>query len=96
VHVQRLVSRVKMATVLEECITEEWHSVVRFCGQKNSRQLVFIKKWFLFNVGSVCSVMRFPAGSRNSVKDVRKSQMMPHQFALLRLQQKQLCSGWNN
>jgi hypothetical protein len=29
-HVQRLVSIVKMATVLEECTIEEQHSVVRF------------------------------------------------------------------
>jgi hypothetical protein len=30
VHVQRVVSVVKMATVLEDCITEEQHSVVCF------------------------------------------------------------------
>jgi hypothetical protein len=38
---------------------------------------MFIKKCFLFMVGSVCRVKRFTTGSRNSVKDVRKSQMMP-------------------
>jgi hypothetical protein len=32
----RLVSVVKMATVLEEYIVEEQRPVVRFCGQKNS------------------------------------------------------------
>jgi hypothetical protein len=30
VHVQRLVSVVKMATMVEECITEEELSIVRF------------------------------------------------------------------
>jgi hypothetical protein len=33
-HVQRLVSVVKMVTVLEECITEEQCSVVRFLWTK--------------------------------------------------------------
>jgi hypothetical protein len=33
-HVQRLVSVVKMATVLEECSTEEQHSVVRVLWTK--------------------------------------------------------------
>jgi hypothetical protein len=30
-----------------------------FCGQKNSMQRIFIKKYFLFTVGSVCRVKRF-------------------------------------
>jgi hypothetical protein len=38
-----------------------------------------VKRCFLFTVGSVCRLMRFTTGSRNSVKDVRKSQMMPDQ-----------------
>jgi hypothetical protein len=62
VHVQRLVSVVKMATVLEDCTIEEQHSVVRFCGQKDSVQMIFIKKCFLFMVGSVCHIKRFSAG----------------------------------
>jgi hypothetical protein len=33
-HVQRLVSVVKMATVLEDCTTEEQSSVVRFLWAK--------------------------------------------------------------
>jgi hypothetical protein len=64
-HVQRLVSVVKMATVLEECITEKQRSVVYFCGQKDSMQRIFITKYFLFTVGSVCRVKRFTSGSRN-------------------------------
>jgi hypothetical protein len=38
------------------------------------------KKYFLFTVGRVCRVKRFATGSRNSLKDVRKSQMMPDQM----------------
>jgi hypothetical protein len=56
-HVQRLVSVVKMATVLDEHITEEQRSAVRFC-----RQRIFIKKYFPFMVGIVCRVKRFTAG----------------------------------
>jgi hypothetical protein len=36
VNIHRLDSAVKMATVLEECTTEEQRSVVRFYEQKNS------------------------------------------------------------
>jgi hypothetical protein len=74
-HVQRLVSVVKMATVPEEYTTAEQRSVVCFCGQKELMKRIFIKKCFLFKVGSVCRVKRFTTGSRNSLKDVRKSQM---------------------
>jgi hypothetical protein len=54
-----LVSVVKMETVLEKCITEKQSSVMRFCWQKDKTQRIFIKKCFLFMVGSVCSVKRF-------------------------------------
>jgi hypothetical protein len=37
-HVQRLVSVVKMAPVLDECNAEEQRSVVRLCGQNDSVQ----------------------------------------------------------
>jgi hypothetical protein len=40
-------------------------------------QRMFIKKCFLFTVGSVFRVNRFTTGSINSLKDVRKSQMVP-------------------
>jgi hypothetical protein len=60
-----------MATVLEECNIEEQHSVVHFCGQKDSMQKMFIKKFFLLMVGSVCHVKRFITGSRSSLKDVK-------------------------
>jgi hypothetical protein len=68
-----------MATVLEECTIEEHHSVVRFYVQKYSMQNIFIKKFSLFMVGSVCRVKRFTTWSRNSLKDVRKSQTMANQ-----------------
>jgi hypothetical protein len=54
VHAQRLVSVVKMATVLEECNTEEQHSV-DFCEQMNLMQRILIKKLFMFSVGSVAA-----------------------------------------
>jgi hypothetical protein len=63
-----MVSEVKMATVLEECIAKEQRSLVLFCGQKDSVRRIFIKKCFLFTVGSVCRVKRFTTGSRNSLK----------------------------
>jgi hypothetical protein len=40
-------------------------------------QFIFIKKCFLFKVESVCGVKRFTTESRNSLIDIRKSQMMP-------------------
>jgi hypothetical protein len=65
-----------MATVLE-CGTEKHRSfVLVFGGQKDSMQRIFIKKCFQFTVGSVCRVKQFTTGSRNSLKDIRKSQMM--------------------
>jgi hypothetical protein len=49
-HVQRLVSVVKMTTMLEEYTTEEQRSVVGFCGRKDSMQKISIKKCFLSEV----------------------------------------------
>jgi hypothetical protein len=71
-----------MATVHEEYTIEEQHSVVRFLfflWANGSIQRILIKKLFLFTVGSVCRVELFTTGSINSLKDVRKSQMMPDQ-----------------
>jgi hypothetical protein len=49
------------------------------------------KKYFLFTVRSVCRVKRFTSGSRNSLKDVRMSQMMSDQLRKwLRQQSKDL------
>jgi hypothetical protein len=35
-----------------------------FCGQKDSMKKIFIKKCFLFTVGSVCRVKRFHLGGK--------------------------------
>jgi hypothetical protein len=40
---------------------------------------VFIQKCFMFTVGSFCRVKGFTTGSSNSLRDVRKSQMMTEQ-----------------
>jgi hypothetical protein len=58
-NVQKLVSVVNMATVLEEYTTDEQRSVVLFSVQKDSMQRIFIKKCFLFTVGSDCREKRF-------------------------------------
>jgi hypothetical protein len=67
---------VKLATELEECITEEQRSIMRFSWAKDSIKWIFIKKCFLFIVGNVYRVKRFTTGSRNSLTDVRKWQIM--------------------
>jgi hypothetical protein len=68
-HVQRLVSVVKMATVLEECTPEEQDSIVRFLWKKDSMQRIFIQKYFLFTVGSICPVKLFTVGGKLFAND---------------------------
>jgi hypothetical protein len=63
-----------MATVLEECSTEEQHSVLHFLWAKGLNAKDIHKEMF-----PVCCVKRFTPGSRNSLRDVRKSQLMPDQ-----------------
>jgi hypothetical protein len=58
-----------MAIVLEESATEKQRSVVRFCGQTDSVQRIFIKECFLFTVGSVCRVMQFSLSGRRFADD---------------------------
>jgi hypothetical protein len=58
-----------MVTVIEECITEEQPPVMRFCGQKDSFQRIFIKKCFLLMSVSVCRVKRFHLGVKRSADD---------------------------
>jgi hypothetical protein len=59
-----------MATVLEEYTTEEQcSSVFSFLGKKDSMQRIFIKKCFLFTVGSVCRVKRFHLGGKSFADD---------------------------
>jgi hypothetical protein len=50
-------------------------------------QKIFLKKYFLSTVGSVYHVKPFTTGSRISLKDVRKSQMMPDQMRMRLRQQ---------
>jgi hypothetical protein len=86
-----------MATVLEGFTTEKQRSVVCcFLWTKGLTAKDIHTKYFLFTVEYVCRVKRFTTWSRNSLKDVRKSQMMPDYFAMLRLRQKYLSSGWKS
>jgi hypothetical protein len=55
VHIQRLISVAKMATVLEGCTTEEKCYVV-FLLLEGLYTKDIHKKCFLFMVGSVCHV----------------------------------------
>jgi hypothetical protein len=82
------------ATVLEDCTIEDERPFTLFCGQKDSLQRIFIKKCFLFKVGSVCRVRRFTTRSRNSLTEVRKSQMMPEQVRKCLRQQSKTSMLW--
>jgi hypothetical protein len=95
-HVQRLVSVAKWRPYLRSFFRRAAFYSTFFCGQKDSIQKTFIKKCFLFTVGSVCRVKRFTTGSRNSLKDVRKSHMIPDLVRKwLRQQSKRLlCCGF--
>jgi hypothetical protein len=65
-----------------------------FFFREDSMQRVFIKKCFLFMVGCLCRVKRFTTGSINSLKDVRKSQVMPEQ-AETTIKRLQCCRFWH-
>jgi hypothetical protein len=58
------------------------------CAFVVGKRTTFCKGYscFLFMVRSVYRVKRFSTGSKNSLKDVRKSQMIPDRAVLLRLQ----------
>jgi hypothetical protein len=57
-------------------------------------QRIFIRKCILLTVGSVCGAKRFIIDSRNSLKDIRKSQMTPDQIRKwLRQQSKVFCAA---
>jgi hypothetical protein len=63
---KRLVSVVKMATVLEDCTIEEQRSVVRlFVSKRTQCRRIFTNKCFLFMVGSVCRAKWFTTASGN-------------------------------
>jgi hypothetical protein len=84
-----------MANMREECTTKEHNSVMRFLWA-TGRSANDIHEEMVPDYGDVCHVKRFTTGSRNSLKEVRMSQMMPYQVALLRLRQTQrlLCCGF--
>jgi hypothetical protein len=65
-----------MTSAFDGCTTEEQSPVVCFLPAKGLNARIFIKKCFLFTVGNVCPVKRFTTESRNSLKDVRKTQMI--------------------
>jgi hypothetical protein len=62
--VQGLVSVVIMATALEVVLLKSSILVCTFCGHEDSMQKIFIKKCFLFMVGSVCSIKQFSLGGK--------------------------------
>jgi hypothetical protein len=83
-HVQRLVSLVKMVAVLEECTTKEQCSVVRFFGQKDSMQRIFIKKCFPVYGGNCLSckvvhnwVEKFSQGPSKVADDAQPDAELP-------------------
>jgi hypothetical protein len=61
-HVQRLVSVVKMATVLEECSAKEQRSFVGSLWANELNAKGIPKKCFMFTVGSVRRVTRVTTG----------------------------------
>jgi hypothetical protein len=69
-----------MATVLEESATEEQHSLFVFLWAKELSANNIHKEMFLVYGWKYLSVKWFATGSRNSLKDVRKSQMTSDQM----------------
>jgi hypothetical protein len=55
--------------VLEGVIPKSSVLLCVFLGKNDPMQRIFIKKYFLFTVGSVCHVKQFTTESRNSLKD---------------------------
>jgi hypothetical protein len=70
-HVQRLVSVLKMATVLHVYTTEEQNFVGRFLWAIRLDAKDSHKE--MFTVGNVCHVKQFTAVLRNSLKGLQKS-----------------------
>jgi hypothetical protein len=86
-----------MTTVLEECTTEDQRSVVPLLWAKGlNAKDIHIEMFSCLRWKVFIALMGSHLGRRMSLKDVRKSQMMPDQVALLRLRQKELCSGWKS
>jgi hypothetical protein len=64
-HVQRLISVVKMATVLEYVLPKSSVLLCVYCGHKNSTKRIIVKNFFLFTVGIICRVKRFTTKWQN-------------------------------
>jgi hypothetical protein len=65
-----------MVTVLDGHTTEDKRSVMTFCNQNDSMQMIFIKKCFLFTMRSVCKavhnwVKKFSQGRSKFADDAR-------------------------
>jgi hypothetical protein len=58
-HIQRLISVVKMATVLEEYTAENQFLLCVILWAKGLNENYINKKYFLFPVGSVCRLKLF-------------------------------------
>jgi hypothetical protein len=91
-HVQRLVSVDKMATMFDECITEEQRSVVHFlfCGKKDTMQMIFIEKCIMFKVKNVCCVKRFTTGWQSFEVETEVRKRLRKQFKKL------ICCGFQD
>jgi hypothetical protein len=85
-----------MATVLEVYTTEEQRCVVRLCWAKGLNAKDTHKEMFPVYGGKCLSRKVVHNWVEKFSQELRKSQMMPNQAALLKLRQKQLCSGWKS
>jgi hypothetical protein len=82
-------------SLLAACFT--LHSINATLAIVPQRGKIFVKTFFLFTVGSVCRIQQFISGSRNSLKDIRKSQVMLDQVRKwLRQVKKLLCCGFRS
>jgi hypothetical protein len=85
-HVQRLISVVKMATVLEECTTEEQRSVVHLRGRTKGLNAQNIHN-NLFVVGKCSSLKAVPPWWKNFADEEVETEMRKW----LRQQTKDFC-----
>jgi hypothetical protein len=58
-----------MATLLAGILPKSSVVLCLFCGHKDSTQMIFIKKYFLFTVGGVYRVKRFNLGGKRLSND---------------------------
>jgi hypothetical protein len=88
-HVQRLVSVVKMATVLE-CTVEGQRSVVRFMGKRTMQRMFPVSGGkFLLRKAVQNWVEKFSQGHSKVADYARPGRPVE-------MRRKQLCSGWKS